>query len=123
MPAIGNRTEAMCETIINGLDVMAHTVDSFTQFATFAVVHGLIIKGAKLTIKLIFVHWVAYGVLVLYSLYKFFDAIFIQRRENRFFIADPKLHCHFVNLSYADNFNLWLKGTSQIDKAANSQRD
>lgn len=119
---MANRSDVMCDAIINGLDIMAHTVDSFVEFATFAIVHGLLIKGAKLLIKVLFVHWVAYGVLVLYSLYKFFDAIFIQRRENRYFIADPKLHCQFVNLSYADRFMLWLKGTSQIDRAVNPQR-
>lgn len=121
MPALGNRTHEICEAIVNGLDVMANTVDSFKEFATYAVVHGLCIKGVKLMIKLMFVHWVAFGILILYKIYKTFDAIFIHRREKRYYIPDPKAHCNYMNQSYVDVFMNWLKASQQIEKATSPQ--
>lgn len=101
---------------------MEHMVDNFVQFGSYAIIHGLFIKGAKVLIKLAYLP-LAYAVLALYSLYKFFDAIFLQRRELKYYIADPKRHCKYYNESYVDKFNRWLKSSLQIDSTMNAQRD
>lgn len=121
MPSLNNRVDVMCEYIVNGLDKMEHTVDSNNEFKFYAVVDGLVIKGLKVVIKFMYLP-LAYAVVVLYSLYKFFDAIFLQRRELRYYISDPKRHCHYYNESYVDKFNRWLKSGNQIDTATNPER-
>lgn len=121
MPSLNNRVDIMCEYTMNGLDIMEHMVDNNNKFKYYAVIDGLFIKGIKVVIKFMYLP-LAYAVVVFYSLYKFFDAIFLQRRELRYYIADPKRHCKYYNLSYVDKFNRWLKSSLQIDSATNPER-
>lgn len=93
---------------------MQHTIDSEIEFMTVAFIHGVLIKGAKLMLK---VWWepLAYAGLILYSIFKTLDALFLIRRERKNMYPDPKKHCHYMNLSYVDKWVLWLKQADALD--------
>lgn len=122
MPSVGNRTEAICESIIHGLDVMIHTVDSMSKFMTFAFVHGVLIKGCKLLLKMWFEPLALAGAGA-YTLFKIIDALFIQRREKKNTYPDPKKNCKYMNLSYVDRWMLWLKQADALDNVMGSAKN
>lgn len=112
---MSKRVESICHSAIHGLEIIQHNVDSMMEFMTFAVVHGVLIKGVKVLIKLLYVP-MAYGVAILYSVYKVIDALFLHNREKKKSIVDPKKHCNFVNKSYGDAFMEWFKSSDAISK-------
>lgn len=115
MPAVSKRTEIICDYVIHGFDVMQYTTDNQFEFWTLAFVHGVIIKGLKLIVKLYYAP-LAYAGVFLYSLFKTTDLLYLQRRERKFLYPDPKKHCQYVNLSYVDRYMMWLKQADQMDK-------
>lgn len=118
---MANRIEALCESLIHGLEIMEYTVDDMVAFITFAIVHGLIIKGVKVLIKFWYVP-LAYAVIVLYSIFKVIDAIFIHYREMKNAYADPKKHCRYVQESYTDRWMAWLKQARAVDTVLSDRK-
>lgn len=112
---MANRADSLCHVIINGLNVMEFTVDSLQEFVTFATVHGLLVKSVKVALESLstLLAWVG---VILYSVFKMIDFLFIQRREGRYYIPDPMRHCKFMKTNIRHDLDLWLKASEQIFK-------
>lgn len=123
IPSLANRTEWICQTALRGLDVMLSTVDSFKDFATYAVIHGILLKGLKMALKLMLAHEIVFAALIAYKVFKLIDAIFIQNREKKFFQADPNFHCRYTKESIGKAFSRWVKSSEQIGTPTDSQHD
>lgn len=114
MPSVSSRTEVMCESIMHGLDVMQHTIDSLGELIAYGIVHGVLLKGSKMMLKL-WCHPLAIASAVAYKTYKILDAIFLQHREKQNMYPDPKKHCNYMSLNYIDKLMLWFKQADAMD--------
>lgn len=112
MPSLNNRMESICEAVARAMDVMIHSVESRWELYTEGLVHAIFTKGAKVLIELASVR-LGFVVMGLYAIFKTLDAVFIFRREARYYVPDPKLHCEYFTTSNG-RFKDWLFTTDKL---------